>query len=190
MRCSWVMWVGCCWAAGAWAGPLPLDQRPGAEPEARLQMVDVAPVGRPDADGWATAWTGDAPPTQAADLALVPADLPADGAHVAQADTGWIVAVAADAAVAAVPEGLAETNRWLSREWSSLPADYHALPDAGRSSEAAVELPRQAVIGLGTLVAGMVVAVLARLWLRRSPTKHQGGIARRAGARPGSATSP
>ena len=88
MLCSWVMWVGCCWAAGAWAGPLPLDQRPGAEPEARLQMVDVAPVGRPDADGWATAWTCDAPPTQANDLALVPADLPADGAHVAQALLG------------------------------------------------------------------------------------------------------
>lgn len=167
MRCACLIWVGCCWATGSWAGPLPIDQRLAAEPEARLSLVEVAPVAQAGPDLLTTAWFTDAPPTHAADLANAPADRHADGANAAQADPVAIVAVAV---VAEVP---ADANRWLSREWSSLPADYRALPDTVRPDEQPVEVPRAAVVALSVLVAGVAAAVLARLWLRRRPAKPQ-----------------
>jgi len=168
MRCSWVFLAWCGWATASWAGPLPIDQRQVAEPEAQVSLVEVAPPAQPGPELLATAWLADAPPTHAADLANAPADRHPDGANAAQADPVAIVAVAV---VAEVP---ADASRWLSREWSSLPADYRALPDTVRHDEQPVEVPRAAVVALGVLAAGVAVAVLARLWLRRRPAKPQG----------------
>jgi len=166
MQCSRVIWVGCCWAAGAWAGPLPLDQREVVEPQAGPPLVDVAPVDRPGPELLATAWWSDARLTQASDLPGVQADLPADGHHAAQADPVSIVAVAAVAADAEAP---ADVSRWISREWSSLPADHEALANTARPDEPPMEVSRPAAIALGVLVGGLVLAVLGRLWLRRRP---------------------
>jgi hypothetical protein len=134
------------------------------EPQAGLPLVDVAPVGRPSPELLAAAWWSDARPAQASDLALVQADLPADGNHGAQADPVSIVA-----AVAAGAEAPADVSRWISREWSSLPADHGSLADTARPDEHPMELPRPAAIALGVLVGGLVLAVLGRLWLRRRP---------------------